>query len=204
MPRDYNPDSTPANRQRRPHLAKDDAWVRAFLRRAPIARIATVWGDQPFINPTTFWYDEERNQLIFHSNASGRIRANSDQHNRVCVEVSEFGQFLPSNVALEFSVQYASVIVYGVIRVVEDFAEKRRLLSGLIAKYFPDMAAGQAYRPITDGELRQTSAYAIPIESWSGKENWARQADQSDEWPPLEAEILNKPRPGPSAVRRRD
>lgn len=203
MPRDYNLDITPANRQRRPQHARDDEWVRAFLHRAPIARIATLWGDQPFINPTTFWYDRAQNQLIFHSNVIGRMRANSETHDRVCFEASEFGQLLPANVALEFSVQYASVVVYGLIRVVEEFAEKRRLLSGLIAKYFPDLAAGRDYRPITDVELRQTSVYAIRIESWSGKENWAQQADQSDEWPALAMDVLRKERPGPSAVRER-
>ncbi len=202
MPRDYSPEVTPANRQRRPQHAREDDWARAFLRRAPIARIATVWGDQPFINPTTFWYDEARHQLIFHSNVTGRIRANSEHHSRVCFEASEFGQWLPSNVALEFSVQYASVIVYGTLQVVEDFDEKRRLLSGLIAKYFPDLTPGREYRPITEGELRQTSVYAIAIETWSGKENWAEQADQSDEWPALTAEVLQKPRPGPTAVNR--
>jgi hypothetical protein len=32
--------------------------------------------------------------------------------------------------------------------------------------------------------------YAITIESWSGKENWPEQAEQSEEWEPLAAEWL--------------
>lgn len=67
-------------------------------------------------------------------------------------------------------------------RVVTDPAEARRLLYGLIGKYFPNMTAGKEYREITDKELRATSVYAIQIEAWSGKENWAARADQSDEW----------------------
>ena len=35
---------------------------------------------------------------------------------------------------------------------------------------------------------KRTSVYAIQIESWSGKRNWAARADQSDEWPPLAEE----------------
>jgi nitroimidazol reductase NimA-like FMN-containing flavoprotein (pyridoxamine 5'-phosphate oxidase superfamily) len=185
MARDYDPAVTPPNQQRRKEHARDDAWVQAFLRRAQIGHVATQWGEQPFITPTSFWYDEAHHQITFHSNAVGRIRANSEHHDRVCFEASEFGRFLPSNVALEFSVQYASVIVYGHIRVVENFDEKRRLLNGLIGKYFSPMAAGREYRPITDQELKRTSVYAIAIESWSGKENWPAQAVQSDEWPLL-------------------
>jgi nitroimidazol reductase NimA-like FMN-containing flavoprotein (pyridoxamine 5'-phosphate oxidase superfamily) len=62
----------------------------------------------------------------------------------------------------------------------------RRVLYGLIRKYFPEMIAGKDYRKITDKELKRTSVYAIQIEEWSGKENWKDRADQSDEWPPLD------------------
>jgi hypothetical protein len=185
MPRDYRLDVTPANAQRRQEHVMDDAWIRAFLDRAKIGHIATRWDDQPFINPTSFWYDTERHQIIFHSNIAGRVRANSERHPLVCFEASEFGRWLPSNVALEFSVQYESLVAFGTVRLVEAFEEKRRVLYGLIGKYFPQMRAGHEYRPITDKELKRTSVYAIAIESWSGKRNWAERADQSDEWPPL-------------------
>ena len=185
MPKDYSLDVTPANAQRRLEHMQDEVWIRDFLSRARIGHIATRWGEQPFVNPTTFWYNAERHEIIFHSNIVGRVRANSNRHDQVCFEASEFGRLLPSNVALEFSIQYESVIAFGRIRTIEDFTEKRRMLSGLISKYFPTMTAGQEYRPITDKELKRTSVYAIAIDSWSGKRNWPERADQSDEWPPL-------------------
>jgi nitroimidazol reductase NimA-like FMN-containing flavoprotein (pyridoxamine 5'-phosphate oxidase superfamily) len=77
------------------------------------------------------------------------------------------------------------VIIFGKVRVLEDAEEKRRALYGLIGKYYPTLTAGKEYRPITDQELKRTSVYAIAIESWSGKRNWAEQAEQSDDWPPL-------------------
>lgn len=185
MPRDYSLNVTPAHTQRLPEYARDDEWIRDFLQRARIGHIATRWDDQPFITPTTFWYDEDRHEIIFHSNAVGRVRANIERHDRVCFETSESGQFLPSNVALEFSVQYRSVIAFGTARILQDPEEQRRALYGLIGKYFPGMSAGKEYRPITEKELARTSVYAIAIESWSGKENWSEQAEQSDEWTPL-------------------
>jgi nitroimidazol reductase NimA-like FMN-containing flavoprotein (pyridoxamine 5'-phosphate oxidase superfamily) len=172
--------------QRRVHLTKDDEWIRGFLKDAKIGRIATASDGQPFVNTTTFWFDEENHQIVFHSNAAGRIRANIESNPKVSLEVSELGRFLPSNVALEFSLQFRSVVVFGIARVVKDPEESRRLLYGLIGKYFPKMKAGKEYREITDKELRATSIYAIEIESFSGKENWVDRADQSDEWPPLD------------------
>ena len=192
MPKDYSLDVTPANAQRRKEYAQTDEWTREFLKRAPIGHVATRWDDQPFITPTNFWYDEERRVIYFHSNIVGRIRANAERHAKVCFEASEHGRFLPSNVALEFSLQYASVIVFGSIRVLEDDEEKRCALNGLLAKYFPHMTPGQEYRPITDEELKRTSVYAISIESWSGKRNWPDEAKQSDEWPALNYDLLVK------------
>lgn len=173
--------------QRRPHLTKDDAWIREFLKTAKVGHIATSVDGQPFINPTTFWFDEENHQIVFHSNISGRIRSNIEYNPKVTLEASELGKMLPSNVALEFSLQFRSVVVFGTARVVTEPAEARRLLYGLIGKYFPTLQAGEEYREITEKELRATSVYAIKIGEWSGKENWADVADQSDEWNPLDA-----------------
>jgi nitroimidazol reductase NimA-like FMN-containing flavoprotein (pyridoxamine 5'-phosphate oxidase superfamily) len=185
MPADYDLDIRPANAQRRRELAMDDAATRELIERTQIGHVATLWDDQPFINPTTFWYDAERHAIIFHSNVAGRPRANSERHSRACFEASVFGRLLPSNVALEFSVQYESAVVYGTIQVLDGLADKRRALYGLIGKCFPAMAAGREYRPITDQELKRTSVYLLQIESWSGKRNWDERAEQSDEWAPL-------------------
>ncbi len=185
MPRNYK-DQSPTAFQRRPHLTKDDAWIRAFLKEAQVGHIATSVDGQPFLNPSTFWYDDENHQIVFHSNVAGRIRSNIEANPKVSLEASELGKMLPSNVALEFSLQFRSVVVFGTAKVVTNPDEARRLLYGLISKYFPAMTAGREYREITDKELRATSIYTIPIEAWSGTENWEPRADQSDEWPPLD------------------
>lgn len=186
MPRDYR-SATPTAFQRLPEYRRGDEWIRAFLREAKVGHIATARDGQPFINPTTFWFDEENHQVIFHSNITGRIRSNLENNARVCFEASELGRMLPSNIALEFSLQYRSVMVFGQARLVDEPQEARRVLYGLIRKYFPAMRPGQEFRPITDQELKRTSVYAIAIEEWSGKENWKDRADQSDEWPQLDA-----------------
>jgi uncharacterized protein len=114
------------------------------------------------------------------------VRANLERRPRVCVEVSELGEVLPSNVALEFSLQFRSVVVFGTARLIEDRDEQREVMHKLIAKYFGEMELGRDYRPVTEAELKRTSVYAIEIEDWSGKENWKDRADQSDEWPALD------------------
>jgi nitroimidazol reductase NimA-like FMN-containing flavoprotein (pyridoxamine 5'-phosphate oxidase superfamily) len=185
MPRAYQ-GASPTAFQRLPEYQRDEEWIRAFLREARVGHIASAQNGQPFLNPTTFWFDETNHQIIFHSNITGRIRANIESNAGVCFETSELGKTLPANVALEFSLQFRSVIVFGNARLIIEPEEARRVLYGLIHKYFPAMTAGKEFREITDKELKRTSVYAIQIEAWSGKENWKERADQSDEWPPLD------------------
>ncbi len=187
----YDVSVNPANKQRRPDNRRDDTFVKDLLHRAPVCRIATRWKHQPFITPTNFVYDEANNRLIFHSNVVGRIRANSEKHDDVCLEVSEFGKYLPSNDPLEFSTQYRSVIVFGKVQVLEGDAAKEALYK-LIPKYFPGMKAGREYKPITEQQLKQTSVYEILIDSWSGKENWEDKAIQIEDWPALSESWFEK------------
>jgi hypothetical protein len=184
MPRKYN-NQPPTAFQRLPEYTRDDEWTRAFLREATVGHIATSWEGQPFVTPTTFWFDEEKRRIIFHSNLAGRLRSNIEANPKVSLEASEMGRLLPSNVALEFSLQFRSVMIFGAAKILEDPKEKRAALYGLIGKYFPNMRAGREYREITDKELQRTSVYALEIEAWSGKENWKDRADQSDDWPAL-------------------
>jgi nitroimidazol reductase NimA-like FMN-containing flavoprotein (pyridoxamine 5'-phosphate oxidase superfamily) len=187
MSREYTLDkNSPTAHQRLPDYARDDDWIRDFLRRGQIAHIASRWDDQPFVTPSTYFFDEAGHRLIFHSNLAGRVRSNLERHPEVCAEVSELGKRLPSNVALEFSLQFRSAVVFGKARLIEDEDEKRQVLHKLIAKYFGEMELGTDYRPATEKELKRTSVYEIQIDSWSGKENWKDRADQSDEWPALD------------------
>jgi uncharacterized protein len=186
MPRNYSLEKNlPTALQRRPEYARDDEWIKAFLRRGQVAHVATIWDGQPFITPTNYYFDEPEHRLIFHSNITGRLRANIERHSAVCVEVSEAGRYLPSNISLEFSVQFRSVIVFGQAGIILDPDEQRGMLHQLIDKHFSPMERGKDYRPVTDQELKRTTVYAVRIESWSGKENWSDRADQSDEWPAL-------------------
>jgi len=192
MPLDYSlKKQKPTVHQRIPKYKANEAWIREYLHRGQIAHIATLWDDQPFISPSTYFYDEAGDRLIFHSNITGRTRANLERNPKVCVEISELGKMLPSNIALEFSLQYRSVVVFGTASIIEDRNEQREVLHKLVSKYFVGMEPGREYRPATDKELKRTTVYAIKIDSWSGKDHWKDQADQSDEWSPLDQKWFN-------------
>ena len=184
----YNPNNRPINQSRRPKLDMDDEWNAKFLNKIKVGHISTRDGNQPFINPTSFWYSKEDHEIYFHSNAVGRMRFNAENNPETCFECYRSGRLLPSNLALEVSFQYECVIAFGRIRVIEDIDEKRDVLNELLQKYFGEMRSAEDYRPITNNELKRTSVYGIKIESWSGIRNWEERADQAEdnEWPDLD------------------
>ncbi len=147
--------------------------IEAMLERAAFGYTAAAVDNQPFLHPSLFWYDASARRLYFHTARQGRTRENVLHNPRVCFSVAEMGRLLPADTAEGFSNEYASVIVFGRARLVEDEAEKRRGLQGLLDKYFPALVPGRDYRPITDDELARTSVFAIEIEGWSGKQNLA-------------------------------
>jgi uncharacterized protein len=155
--------------RRRDRAVEDEAWIREQLHQAPFGTLATVHDGQPFINTNLFVYDEEAQAIFMHTARLGRTQANVEREERVCFNVSEMGRLLPADVALEFSVEYSGVVVFGRATILADEAEQRRALQLLLDKYFPHLAPGRDYRPITSEELARTAVYRIQIDQWSGK-----------------------------------
>jgi len=168
MAKDYS--ALPPNQVRRKDRAvEDETWIKEMLRRAPMAALATVHDGQPFINSNIFVYDEAANCIYMHTHRVGRTRANVEGDGRVCFSIGEMGRLLPADEALEFSVEYAGVTVFGRASIVEDETEASHGLQLLLDKYAPHLRPGKDYRPIISQELKRTAVYRIDVEAWSGK-----------------------------------
>lgn len=162
--------------RRRDRAVEDETWIRALLHRAPMLTLATVdpTSMQPFLNTNIFVYDEAAHAIYIHTARVGRTPANITAHPRVCLTVSEMGRLLPAEVAIEFSVEYASVVVFGQASISgstpDEQHEAAHALQLLLDKYFPHLQAGSDYRPPIAEELVRTAVYRIAIEEWSGKQ----------------------------------
>jgi nitroimidazol reductase NimA-like FMN-containing flavoprotein (pyridoxamine 5'-phosphate oxidase superfamily) len=135
--------------------------------------LATARDGQPFINMNLFVYDEPTHVIYLHTARAGRTLANVGAEERVCFGAAEMGRLLPASTALNFSVEYAGVVVFGRARVVEDETEAGRALQLLLDKYAPHLRPGRDYRTIQAEELAVTAVYRIEIDEWSGKQKVA-------------------------------
>lgn len=168
MSRDYA-NQAPAEVRRSDRAVEDTAWIEDFLRRAPVGMLATVHEGQPFINSNLFVYDAAAHAIYMHTARVGRTRANVELEERVCFSISDMGRLLPAPEALEFSVEYSGVVVFGRARVIGDTVEAKHALQLLLDKYFPHLKPDVDYRSTTDDELARTAVYKIEIDEWSGK-----------------------------------
>ena len=145
--------------RRSDRAVRDEAWIREFLRRAAVGTLATLHDDQPFANTNLFVYDEASHSIILHTARVGRTRANIERLEKVCFSVMEMGRLLPAYEALEFSVEYAGVIVFGRMQIVSDKVEAIAALQLLLDKYAPHLVAGRDYRPPISEEISRTSVF---------------------------------------------
>lgn len=163
------PDGRAAVRRR--DRGKDDGWIQAFLRAAPYGFMATTDATgRPFINSNLFVYDAARECIYLHTHRTGRTRDNVAAKDGVVFSAAAMGRLLPAAEALEFSVEYAAVVVFGSVQFVEEEAEARHGLRILLEKYAPHLRYGEDYRGVTAGELKRTAVYRLDIEAWSGKQ----------------------------------
>ena len=168
MPRDYS--QMPLSHVRRSDRAvDDDTWIKAFLHRSAVGTLATSFEDQPFINSNLYVYDEDRGCIYMHTAHLGRTRSNIEHNPRVCFNIMTMGRLLPADEALEFSVEYEGVTVFGQASVVSENDEAKNALQLLLDKYAPHLKPGEDYRPPVDEEMPRTGVYRIDIDEWSGK-----------------------------------
>jgi nitroimidazol reductase NimA-like FMN-containing flavoprotein (pyridoxamine 5'-phosphate oxidase superfamily) len=169
MPRDYTQQAR-THVRRRDRAVADNAWIKSLLERVPTGVLAVSLDGQPFANSNLFVYDEAEHAIILHTAREGRLRAVAERNPRACFSVHEMGRLLPADEALEFSVEYGGVSIFGRLSIVKEEEKASRGLQLLLDRYFPHLKPGEDYRPVIPAELKRTSVYKLAIEEWVGKQ----------------------------------
>jgi uncharacterized protein len=156
--------------RRQDRAITDDAWIADFLRKANYGVFATCRDGQPFTVARNFAYDAQRHVIYFHGARKGRTFENVGQGTSVNLNVSEMGEWIVAERAMNFGVKYKGVVVFGRLSVVEDMEEAKRGLQLIMDKYFPALRPGVDYETATDDDMKVTAVFRVDIEAWSGKE----------------------------------
>lgn len=155
-----------------PKSVDDPEWIESFLAEQPTGVLGLVDDGLPYVVTQLFVYDEDAAAIYLHGASAGRthtIVERGHPDTPATFTVSEMGRFIPHQVPMEFTVEYASVDVFGSIRLVEDDTEKRHALERFMTELAPHLHPGEDYEPIAEKNMDVTAVYRLDVEEWSGK-----------------------------------
>jgi nitroimidazol reductase NimA-like FMN-containing flavoprotein (pyridoxamine 5'-phosphate oxidase superfamily) len=156
--------------RRKDREIKDKDWIIALLNRADYGVLATCKDGQPFTVARNFAYDPECHAIYFHGARKGRTFENVGEGTPANLNVSEMGEWILAERAMNFGVKYKGVVVFGTLRIVDDNDEAKHGLQLLMDKHFPHLKPDIDYESTTDTDLKVTAVLRLDVESWSGKE----------------------------------
>jgi nitroimidazol reductase NimA-like FMN-containing flavoprotein (pyridoxamine 5'-phosphate oxidase superfamily) len=175
--------------------------IEAILDEALICHVAYVVDGQPRVIPTIHARDDDL--LYIHgSNASRTLRAAKDGA-PVAIEVTLLDGLVLARSAFHHSMNYRSVLVYGLAREITDPDEKWRAQQALVEHVVHGRSADA--RMPNERELRQTTILAVSLNEASAKVRTGMPKDEDEDYSlPVWAGVLpldtvpGEPEPDPA------
>ena len=149
----------------------DPEWIVDFLAERTSGVLGLVDDGEPHLLTQLFVYDEEEGAIYVHGASDGRAYGIVERSGSApaCFTTSEMGRFVPAAEPVNFTVEYASVVAYGSIGLVEGRDDKQQVLERFMSKFAPQLTPGEDYAEMSEESIDRTAVYRLDVESWSGK-----------------------------------
>ena len=140
--------------------------IHAILDEAMICHVGFSGPDgRPIVIPTA--YGRDGDLVYIHGAAASRMMRDLAGGISLCLTVTIMDGLVLARSAFHHSVNYRSVVLFGVASVVEEPSEKERALRLFTDHIVPDRYA--AVRAATAQELKATTVLSLPIQEVSAK-----------------------------------
>lgn len=152
--------------------------IHAILDAAFLAHVGFHVKDQPFVIPTLF--GREGDNLYLHGSAASRMLGELETGVPACVTVTVVDGLVLARSAFHHSMNYRSVVAFGVARKISEPAEKMRALR-IISEH---VIAGRwnDVRSPTEKELKATTVLEFSIEEASAKVRTGPPLDDEEDY----------------------
>jgi len=168
--------------------AYDKETVYRILDSALFCNVGYVIDGQPYVTPTAFW--REQNYLYWHGSSASRALVAQSEGIPVCLTVTHVDGLVIARSGFHSSVNYRSVMAFGVASVVEDEDHKRRAMNTYMDRFTPGRTA--ANRVATSKELKATKLLSMDIEDASAKVRIGQPVDDQEDYDlPIWAGVIN-------------
>ncbi len=156
----------------------DRALIHSILDEAPVCHVGFVVDGRPFVIPTRHVRVGDR--LYMHGSPGSRMLKAMAAGVEVCVNVTLIDGLVLARSAFHHSMNYRSVVVFGVAVAVDDPEEKSRVLHALAEHLVP--GRWRDVRGPAPGELKATSVLSLPITEASAKVRTGPPLDEEEDY----------------------
>ena len=162
-------------------LAERDAMLE-FIDQSLLCFVGFQINGQVRVIPTCHWRDGDYLYWHGHSKAAN-IHGAGQAEQKVCITLASLDALVMARSAFHHSVNYRSVMVYGVPEAVTDPAQKLYHFERFVEKLSP--GRWQQLRPVTELEARATGIMRVRLDEASMKARAAGVVDEEDDlgWP---------------------
>lgn len=151
------PRTTPSRKADR--ISHESAAIAAVLDEALVVHVGLVQDGEPLVVPLNGW--RMGDYLYFHFAQGGRLAQAMAAGAPLCVTATLVDGLVLARSAMHHSMNFRSVMLFGVAEAVTDADEKARVLTALVEHVAPGRAA--LVRPPDDKELAVTAVFRLAI-----------------------------------------
>lgn len=141
-----------------------------ILTQGQVAHVGFIADGQPFVVPLSYHFDPQAPDLLYlHGSVRSRVIDQLASGQPVCVTVTLTDGLVYSRKAMNHSMNYRSVMVFGHGKLIEDADRKFEIFDLMVQRYFPGRQVGEDYNPPPAEDLGITALVEVTIDEWSGK-----------------------------------
>jgi nitroimidazol reductase NimA-like FMN-containing flavoprotein (pyridoxamine 5'-phosphate oxidase superfamily) len=156
----------------------DKKTVYEILDAALVCHIAYVIDGRPYCTPTGFW--REGDHLYWHGSSASRMIRTQGKGVEVCLTVTHLDSLVMARSGFHHSVNYRAVMAFGTAHIVEDPAEKLKLMDRFIDRIYPGRS--KLIRQPTPQEFKATTMMGMEIETASAKIRDKHVSDEEEDY----------------------
>jgi uncharacterized protein len=143
----------------------DRETVYAILDSALVCHVGYVIEGHPYVTPTACWRSGEH--LYWHGSSASRMLRAQAEGIPVCVTVTHLDGLVLARSAFHHSLNYRSVMAFGLAELIDRPEEKLAALRGFLERVVP--GRWDLLRPVTEQELKATKVLHLHLDEVSAK-----------------------------------
>jgi len=154
--------------------------VNQILDEAFLCHVGFAVDGQPYVIPTSYGRDSDKDVLYIHGSVASRMLRHLDQGLPVCITVTLLDGLVLARSVFNHSMNYRSVVILGTATVVDDPAEKLAALRAISEHILPNRWDDS--RQPNEKELKATSVLRLPINEFSAKVRVGPPVDDEEDY----------------------